>query len=322
VRDDVAVDVHVAFTPEERDALLREEARLGLLTRPRALPPKWFYDARGSELFEDITRLPEYYPTRAETEVLAARAREIAALAPVDTLMELGSGSGTKTRLLLDALRPARFVPFDVSEEALRTSARALRAAYPGMAVEGVVGDFERHLHALPRGGRRMLAFLGSTIGNLPPAARALFLRDAADVLAPGDALLVGADLVKDPGRLVAAYDDAAGVTAEFNRNVLHVLNRELGGDFVPAEYVHVARWDPDREWMEMSLRARSDQRVRLAALDLDLKLAEGEHLRTEISAKFRPEGLARELGEAGLAIERLWTDAAGDVAVVLARPA
>jgi L-histidine Nalpha-methyltransferase len=322
MRQGGALDVRVVLPPEERDALLRAEVRVGLLGRPRQLSPKWFYDGCGSDLFGAITRLPEYYLTRTERAILVRRAPEIAERTGADTLMELGSGTSDKTRVLIDALRPRRFVPFDVSEETLRLSGEALRSAYPHMAVEGVVGDFERHLDALPADGTRLLAFLGSTIGNLPPAARAMFLRDVADVLGPADAFLLGADLVKDPARLRAAYDDAAGVTAAFNRNVLHVLNRELEGDADPRRWEHVARWDPDAEWMEMSLRSTVPQRLRLHAVDLDIAVDAGEEIRTEISAKFRREGLEGELRDAGLRVDRFWTDPAGDFALVLARPA
>ncbi len=321
MHDELATDVRVLFPPAERDAALREEVRVGLDSTPKELQPKWFYDERGSALFDEITRLEEYYPTRAERAILAGRAAEIAALTDADTLIELGSGTSEKTRLLLDAIRPERFVPFDVSEETLRASAATLVDEYPGMAVEGVVGDFERHLGALPRDGRRLLAFLGSTIGNLPPTTRAMFLRDVAAVLDPGDGFLLGADLVKDPARLVAAYDDARGVTAEFNLNVLRVLNRELDGDLDPAGFRHVARWDPEAEWMEMSLRSVRPQTARLGALGMTVRFAEGEEMRTEISAKFRRHGLVAELGAAGLAVRRFWTDPDGDFSLVLATP-
>ena len=316
-----AVSIDVVFRAEERDAALRDEVRLGLTAAPKELEPKWFYDERGSALFVAITRLPEYYLTRAEASILAAHAEEIAALVGADTLVELGSGTSEKTRILLDALAPEWFVPFDVSAETLCASAQALALEYPRLTVEGVVGDFEQHLTALPRNGRRLLAFLGSTIGNLPPAARAMFLRDVAAILAPDESFLLGLDLVKDPARLVAAYDDDAGVTAAFNLNVLHVLNRELDADFDPSAFAHVAEWDPVAEWMAMSLRSLRRQTVRLAALDLEVAFGDAELMRTEISAKFRRESITAELAAAGLAVRRWWEDAARDFAVLLATP-
>jgi L-histidine N-alpha-methyltransferase len=317
---DVRVDVHLSST-ELGDALAAD-VRSGLTGEPKELPPKWFYDERGSELFDAITRLPEYYPTRAETTILGARAFEIAAAARADTLIELGSGTSEKTRLLLDALRDEgtlrRFVPFDVSEVTLRTAADAIADEY-GVAVHAVVGDFERHLDRLPAGGTRLVAFLGGTIGNLAPAPRAAFLEALGAVLGPGDTLLLGTDLVKAPDRLEAAYDDAAGVTAEFNRNVLRVINRALGADFVPERFDHIARWDPDAAWIEMRLRARGAQRVVVPGVDLAVEFADREELRTEISAKFTRPRVEAELDAAGFALQRWWTDPAGDFGLSLA---
>ncbi|MER7420628.1 L-histidine N(alpha)-methyltransferase [Micromonospora peucetia] len=309
---------------EEQDLgrSLREDVRAGLTAEPKWLPPKWFYDARGSELFEEITRLPEYYPTRAERAVLAERAASIAELTGAKTLIELGSGSSEKTRLLLDAFTRqgelGTFVPLDVSVSALRQSTAEIAADYPGLRVRGIVGDFTRHLDRLPTGGRRLVLFLGGTIGNLLPVERARFLAAMRAALEPGDWLLLGTDLVKDPAVVVPAYDDAAGVTAEFNRNVLRVVNRELGADFDPQGFAHVALWDPEREWIEMRLRARRPMRVRV--LDLAVTFAEGEELRTEVSAKFRPEGIATELGAARFAAADFWTDPDGLFGVTLAR--
>ncbi|WP_229072400.1 L-histidine N(alpha)-methyltransferase [Actinoplanes sp. DH11] len=294
---------------------LRADVRAGLTAAPGArwLPPKWFYDARGSELFEEITRLPEYYPTRTERAVLTTAAPEIARTTDAKTLVELGSGSSEKTRLLLDAMLSrgtlGAFVPLDVSESALTAAVGALTEAYPGLTVTGVIGDFARHLGHLPDGDNRVVAFLGGTIGNLVPAERAAFLTALRQTLHPGEWLLLGADLVKDPGILVPAYDDAAGVTAEFNRNVLHVVNRELGADFDPLAFTHVATWNPGREWIEMRLRASGEQRVRITALDLTVTFAAGEELRTEVSAKFRRDGLSAELSAAGFALSHWWTD-------------
>jgi L-histidine N-alpha-methyltransferase len=239
-----------------------------------------------------------------------------------DTLVELGSGTSEKTRLLLDALRSfgtlTRFAPFDVSETTLRAAAAAIGAEYPGVAVHAVAGDFEHHLDEIPGGGRRLIAFLGGTVGNLLPDARARFLAEIAAGLGPDDAFLLGTDLVKDPARLVAAYDDAAGVTAEFNRNVLLVLNRELGADFEPDRFAHVARYDSEHEWIEMRLRSIEAQEVKVPALDLIVEFDEGEEMRTEVSAKFRRAGVERELAAVGLRLVEWWTDPAGDFALSL----
>jgi L-histidine N-alpha-methyltransferase len=309
---------------EEQDLgrSLREDVQVGLTAEPKWLPPKWFYDARGSEIFEEITVLPEYYPTRAERAVLAERADEIAELTGAKTLIELGSGSSEKTRLLLDAFARhgglGTFVPLDVSVSALRQSTEEIAADYPGLRVRGIVGDFTRQLDRLPAGGRRLVVFLGGTIGNLLPVERAEFLVAMRAALEAGDWLLIGTDLVKDPSVIVPAYDDAAGVTAEFNRNVLRVINRELGADFDPEAFSHVAAWDPEHEWIEMRLRAERPMRVRV--LDLDVEFAAGEELRTEVSAKFRPEGIAAELADAGFRVQAFWTDPEGLFGVTLAR--
>jgi L-histidine Nalpha-methyltransferase len=305
---------------------MAEDVRAGLSAVPKTLPPKYFYDARGSELFEEITRLPEYYPTRTERSILQARADEIAAVTRAQTLVELGSGTSEKTRLLLRALRAEgtlrRFVPFDVDPAVLREAGVAVSADFPDLAVEPVVGDFEKHLHDLPRHPRRLLAFLGSTIGNLDPVQRAAFLASVRTALGDGDAFLLGTDLVKSPDRLVAAYDDPAGVTAQFNKNVLAVVNRDLGGDFDPDRFAHVAVWDAQREWIEMRLRSLEDQAVRIAALDLEVRFGRGEELRTEISAKFRRSGVAAELAAAGLRLTHWWTDPASDFGLSLSVPA
>jgi len=316
------VDVQVHLGPADLRAALRRDVAAGLTSDPKELSPKWFYDARGSELFEEITRLPEYYPTRCERSILEARADEIARLSGADTLVELGSGTSEKTRFLLDALARAgrlrRIVAFDVSEPTLRQAAVSLGGEYPEAEVTAVVGDFEHHLHTIPGGGRRVIAFLGGTIGNLAPKQRALFLSQLAAMLAPGDALLLGTDLLKDVDRMEAAYDDASGVTAEFNRNALHVVNRELGADFDPHRFTHVARFDPDEEWMEMWLRADREHRVTVRELGLTVGYDAGEAMRTEISAKFRREGVEAELGDADLGLARWWTDEGGDFAVSL----
>lgn len=302
---------------------LRRDVFEGLQQTPKSLPPKWFYDSLGSHLFDQITRLPEYYPTRAEAEILRARSAEVAAASAADTLVELGSGTSEKTRLLLDALRERgalrRFVPFDVDAGILSTAAAAIQREYDGVEINAVCGDFEEHLTEIPTGGRRLFAFLGSTIGNLTPGPRAEFLASLAAQMRPGDSLLLGTDLVKDTGRLVRAYDDSAGVTAAFNRNVLAVINRQLDADFDVEAYQHVARWNAGEERIEMWLRASRDQRVRVDALDLAVDFAAGEEMLTEVSCKFRPDGVSAELAGAGLRRTRWWTDAAGDFGLSLA---
>lgn len=308
--------------PAERRAALAEEVCAGLSAPFKELSSKWFYDERGSQLFEQITRLPEYYPTRCEREILQARAGQIVRLTQVDTLVELGSGTSEKTRLLLQALAEAdqlrRFAPFDVSEPTLRQAAAAIAREYPRVEVHAVVGDFERHLPYLPRQGRRLIAFLGGTLGNLKPTARARFLSQLAAQLGPEDALLLGTDLVKDRARLHAAYNDPRGVTAAFNLNLLRVLNQELGGDFQPELFSHLAFFDEANEWMEMRLVSHRAHRVRLSALPLSAHFDGGEALRTEVSAKFRPQGVERELAAAGLTVRAFWTDAGGDFALSL----
>ncbi|HYH29953.1 MAG TPA: L-histidine N(alpha)-methyltransferase [Pseudonocardia sp.] len=315
------LDIHL--TDSDADTALRADARAGLTTVPKVLPPKWFYDARGSALFERITELPEYYPTRTERTLLERSADAIAAASGADTLVELGSGSSEKTRLLLDAFRRAgtlrRYVPQDVSEAALRQAMAALAAEYADVELHGVVGDFTAHLDRLPAEGHRMVAFLGGTIGNLPPSERAGFLRALRAALRPGERFLLGTGLVVDPAVLVPAYDDAAGVTAEFNRNVLHVLNRELRADFDVDAFAHRAVWDAEREWIEMRLVAQRDMTVSVAGLDLTVGFAAGEEMCTEVSAKFRLPRVRAMLAEAGFAVVDGWTDPDERMALTLA---
>ncbi|NUS44806.1 MAG: L-histidine N(alpha)-methyltransferase [Mycobacteriaceae bacterium] len=318
------LDIHL--TADDLAAALRADVLRGLTAEPKWLPPKWFYDARGSELFERITELPEYYPTRTERALLGRVAPEIARAAPdTEVLVELGSGSSEKTRLLLSALSEGAlktYVPQDVSVTALTAAATQIAVEFPRIAVHGVVSDFTDTLHALPRGGRRMIAFLGGTLGNLTPGERAEFLAGVHEVLEPGESLLLGAGLVVGPEILVPAYDDAAGVTAEFNRNVLHVLNARLGADFEPERFAHLALWDPVNEWIEMRLTATADLTAHISALDLTVEFAAGEQLRTEISAKFRLSGLATELAAAGFTPHRNWTDPDARFALALAHRA
>jgi L-histidine Nalpha-methyltransferase len=317
--------MEIYLDPRSLARQLAVDVRAGLTTTPKTLPPKYFYDARGSELFDEITRLPEYYPTRTERAILTERVGEIAALTGARTLIELGSGTSEKTRLLLAALRDAdtleRFVPFDVDPAVLKDASAAVSAEFPGVAVEPVVGDFERHLSELPRHPSRLLAFLGSTIGNLDPAERAHFLAGVRATLGPGDAFLLGTDLVKPVDRLLAAYNDSAGVTAAFDKNVLTVINRDLGADFDLDAFEHVAVWDGEHERIEMRLRSGRDQTVRVAGLDLRVDFARDEEMRTEISSKFRRSRVEAELAAAGLTLQHWWTDPAGDFALSLAVP-
>jgi L-histidine N-alpha-methyltransferase len=301
---------------------LRRDVYTGLTQTPKTLPPKWFYDSVGSDLFDQITRLPEYYPTRTEAQILRDHSAEIAAASGADTLVELGSGTSEKTRVLLRALRDTgslrRFIPFDVDAGMLQTASSAILDEYPGIEIDAVCGDFEEHLGKIPRVGRRLVVFLGSTIGNLTSGPRAEFLSALSDTLVEGDTLLLGTDLVKDPGRLIRAYDDSAGVTARFNRNVLAVVNRQLDADFDLEAFDHVANWNADEERIEMWLRAGSAQRVRVAALDLTVDFAAGEQMLTEVSCKFRQQGVVDELAAAGLKRSHWWTDPAGDFGLSL----
>jgi L-histidine N-alpha-methyltransferase len=298
------------------------------LTRPfKELPPKHFYDARGAELFDRICELPEYYPTRAERAILKEVAGKLAELTNAVEIVELGSGTAAKTRVLLDALHAAgtlaRYVPVDVTETVVRDCAEELTGEYPGLCVHGVIGDFERHLPHVPAAvGPRIVAFLGGTIGNFPPGSRRRVLREIARLLGPDDHLLMGTDLVKDPEVLEAAYDDAEGVTAEFNRNVLRVLNRELEADFDPDDFDHVALFDREHEWIEMRLRARREHTTLVRALDLPVRFRAGEELRTEISAKFTPERVESDLAAAGLELVRWLTDPDELFALTLSRRA
>jgi len=310
--DEIQID---SWLSEADERCLANDVLDGL-TRPfKELAPKHFYDARGSELFERICELPEYYPTRTEMEILRAHAPGIVAATGVAELVELGSGASDKARLLLDAMRSAgtlrRYVPFDVSELVVEDAAVALVKAYEGLQVHGVIGDFERHLDRVPDAGGapRLVALLGGTIGNFPPGTRRGLLRKIAALLGPEDRLLLGTDLVKDPAVIEAAYNDSAGVTAEFNRNLLHVINRELDADFTPEAFDHVAFFDRRHEWVEMRLRSRRPCSVLIGDLDLRIEFAAGEELRTEISAKFTRARLKADLHAAGLALDRWYTD-------------
>jgi L-histidine Nalpha-methyltransferase len=322
--DQVRIDSYLA---EGDERTLADDVLDGLTKPFKELPPKHFYDARGSELFDRICELPEYYPTRAERTILERSAAAIVDASQATELLELGSGYATKTRVLLDAMAEAgtleRYLPFDVTESVVRTTAEELVNEYPGLRVHGVIGDFERHLDRVPPAhGPRTVAFLGGTIGNFPPGSRRRFLRGITNQLGPSDRLLLGTDLVKDPDLIRRAYDDDAGVTAEFNRNLLHVLNRELGADFDPDGFEHVALFDTEREWIEMRLRALRNATVTIPVIGLEVQFAAGEEVRTEISAKFTRERLESDYTAAGLRLTDWWTDPEELFALSLAAPA
>jgi len=319
----VTIDVHLADT--SRETALADDVFFGLRRSPKELPPKWFYDERGSRLFSKITTLPEYYLTGAERQILADHAADISRLTRARTLVELGSGTSEKTRLLLDALTAdgllELFTPFDVSEEVLCSSAARVAAEYPGVSVRAIVGDFDRHLDELPtEPGPVIVAFLGSSVGNMYPEERHRFFSSIRRTLGEGDSFLLGADLIKDRRRLEAAYNDQAGVSAEFNLNVLHVLNNELDADFPVDNFEHVARFDERNAWMEMSVRCRDAVTVHLGKLDMEVDFAAGELMRTEISTKFRTDQLAGELRAAGFNTEHVFTDTNHDFALLLAK--
>lgn len=317
------IDVHLS--PEEVRSQMLVDALEGLRGSTKSIPPVWFYDENGSRLFEEITRLPEYYPTRAERALLETYASSIAELSKADTLVELGAGACDKTRVLLTALQQtgllSRYVPFDVSDEFLRAAAVGLVDDYPDLQVHAVVGDFHQHLNRIPPEGRRLVAFLGGTIGNLDPAARRRFLFDLNCTMAGHDHLLLGTDLVKDPRRILAAYDDPSGVTAAFNRNVLSVLNRELGARFDRDRFEHVAEWNIAEQWIEMRLRSTCDQIVPIDRLGIDVPFSRGEDVLTEISAKFTPEGVERELLQSDFVVDDMWGAEDGEFLLTLAHP-
>ena len=309
--------------PLDQRMLLARDAREGLSARPKRLPPRWFYDERGCRLFEEITRLPEYYLTRAEEALLARIAARVMASVRPSEIVELGSGSSRKTNALLAAMRAVgsgdRYVAFDCAEESIRQAARALQAQFAWLSVDGVVGDFACDVARIPRGGRRLVAFLGSTVGNLDEAERAAFFGSVGELLHEGDRLLLGVDLVKDGAVLHAAYDDAQGVTARFNLNMLSVMNAQLGAAFPLDAFLHVARWVPERSRIEMHLRALRALEVPVPGAGVVARFAEGEEMLTEISCKFTRDGVASELGDAGLRVES-WDDDTRFALLVAAR--
>ncbi|TMC12989.1 MAG: L-histidine N(alpha)-methyltransferase [Chloroflexi bacterium] len=318
----ITIAIHT-FGREVRDDLVRDVCS-GLGSDPKSLPPRWFYDERGSELFEAITRLPEYYQTRTETAILREAAPDVIARVRPEALVELGAGSAEKTRLLIEPAvrdRLACFVPFDISEAFLQQTARRLATDFPGLAVYAVVGDFSMHVDRVPRHGQQLVVFLGSTIGNFDEGQRARFLGQVRALLQPGDAFLLGVDLVKDEAELVAAYNDSAGVTAQFNCNLLRVLNRELGADFDLRAFEHVASFDREHSRIEMRLRARTPQRVTIPEAGMVVDFAAGEALLTEISVKFTRGSIERELEASGLGLSRWYTDPRDRFALCLCVP-
>ena len=321
---DAPVTVRFLSDPADHGAELANDARAGLTARPKYMPSKWFYDSRGSQLFEDITRLPEYYLTRAETEILEAHADDIVASVQPAEIVELGSGFSVKTKLLIDAMHRVgsgtRYLPIDINEDAVWDAARHLCTYYPWLAIDGLVGDYFTDLDKVPRRGRRLVAFLGSTVGNYEEAAQKDLLQALARMLAPGDALLLGVDLVKAEEFLVAAYNDAAGVTAEFNRNMLHVINRELDANFPVADFEYVVEWNEDRACVEMGLRASRAMVITLNKLELEISFESGELLHNEVSCKFTRRTTSEALGAAGLALDGWYSDHQHRFALALAR--
>ena len=325
-RPGIVPEIEITRHIPEGERTLPADVRDGLTAEPKAIPPKHFYDRVGSELFERITRLPEYYPTRAEREILETRGPEIASLCPATELFELGSGSAEKALLLVEPMLTAgelrAYTAVDVSESALVGSLEEMVTTHPELTVEGHVADMTRHLGELPPPeGPRTVALLGGTIGNFSPSARVELLRAMGELAGPDGRLLIGCDLIKDPEVLVAAYDDSEGVTAMFNLNLLAIINRELGADFDLADFEHIARWNPDEEWIEMRLRARRDLTVTISELDLTVGFREGEELLTETSAKFTPERITAELGKGGLEMTGLLTDVDEQFTLVVAEP-
>ncbi len=318
-----AEPILVLLRAEQLRASLCQEVTVGLQATPKELSPKWLYDDRGCELFDQITQLRQYYPTRAERSILEENAPHIQELSSASTLIELGSGTSEKTRLLLNAFDEAesldRFLAFDVAEPTLRDAVGKIQADYPDAKVSGIVGDFTQHLHALPSGGVRMIVFLGGTIGNFPASQRTEFLADIAQSLQPGDSLLLGTDLIKDRSRLISAYDDIDGVTAAFNKNLLSVLNTELHAEFDLGLFQHVALFNESDSCIEMRLRSVTDQTVAILDLGLRIDFSAGEDLLTEISTKFAEEQVREELVAAGFNTQHCWTDPAGDFALWLA---
>ena len=319
---DAAVTVSHLTTPRDYRAQLLEDVRHGLTSYRKHLPSKYFYDARGSNLFEEIAQLPEYYLTRAETEILVAHAGPLMARVQPDELVELGSGSSRKTVMLIEAMYRngggKRYVPIDISEDVLRAAAKELSAAYSWLEIEGLVGDYVADLDKVRRRGRRLIAFLGSNIGNYTPTLRYSLLRSIAAALDRDDSFLLGVDLLKDEATMIAAYDDGAGVSAEFNLNILEVINRELDGDIPIEAFEHVTRFDKQFSCMAQALRAKREVVANIRALDLAVTFHEGEEVHTEVSCKFTREGVTEEFASAGMRLDDWLTDSAGQFALAL----
>ncbi|MBI1352364.1 MAG: L-histidine N(alpha)-methyltransferase [Actinomycetales bacterium] len=307
------------------DSPLAMDVRIGMTRYPKRLPPRWLYDETGSRLFDEITRLPEYYPTEAERHILREHAAEIVHLSGATTVVELGSGTSDKTTTLLDAFAAQQslraFVPVDVSVEVLNEATHRLRARYPWVDVTPVVADFTESL-PIPVGGTRLVAFLGGTLGNFYPDERRLFLEHLARATTSGDYILLGTDIVKSADRLIAAYADEAGVTERFILNVLNVINNELDARFEPGTFQYIPIWDAPNTRMDLRLRSLCDQQVPIPGARVTASFSEGEEIRVEISTKFRITDVAEECAAVGLAPIRTFTDPAGDFALTLVRHA
>lgn len=322
-----APELRICVADADLEAALRLDAGRGLTSHPKRLPMRLHYEGRGSALFGELTRQPEYYQTRSECAILRGNAAAIAgALGDAAvSVVELGAGRAEKIRPVLDALAGAgrldAFWPFDVAAGQVREVLEELAGAYPDVRLGGIVGDFTLHLDQLPdHHDTRLVAFLGGTFGNFTGLERGQFLRDLREALRPGDRFLLGADLVKDPDVILAAYNDAAGVTAEFNRNVLYVLNHRLDADFRPDDFEHVVLWDSDAATVDMRLRAMRPMAVDLAALEIDIAFSAGEEIRTGVSVKFHRGELENQLQANGFEPEACWTDERGYMGVFLAR--
>lgn len=319
------VQIDRCRTPENTSIVEASSVWEALLSEERTTDPKYFYDDRGSELFERITGLAEYYQTRTELALLESIADEIIDTARPHEMVELGSGAGRKIHLLLDAIRDQSLltscVLLDINESFLQASAERLADDYSEILVRGVVGDFTRDLQAVGVGPPRLFVFLAGTIGNLHPEFLPVFLTMVHRTMVMDDRFLVGLDLVKDPVRLEAAYNDSEGVTAAFNSNALSVLNDRFGTDFDPALFAHVAFWNPEKQWIEMRLRARSSMRVTMPGDDRALVLEKGGEIRTEISCKFTRKTFSSYLEGTDLELERWWTDPESLFALALVKP-
>lgn len=316
----ITVAIHTLGGTTRQDLL--DDVVAGLSAPVKTLPPRWFYDDRGCELFELITDLPEYYQTRTEMEILRLHAGDIVAATGAAAIVELGAGACTKSRLLIRAARGAgtlwTFIPFDISETTIRRSAAALVEEFEDLTVYCVAGEFDKHLDQIPRLGSQLVVFLGSTIGNFGADQARRFLGGVRGLMQPGDAFLLGVDLVKGERELVAAYDDSQGVTARFNLNLLARINRELGGDFDIAAFRHEVRWNAEARRIEMHLRSLRRQSVTIPDADRAFSFEAGETILTEVCTKYTREDTVAMLEAAGLALREWYTDPAGRFALAL----